>query len=170
MAVLAIIAFIITLILVYQPQTLKKTRDMLLRFIASLENSTFLKNYAVRIGKRKVAYVVLLIFVLLLNTRQVSLLGVLTATTMEVAEVSNSEESNLRVCHRCGKTYISTDKYFDVQKGYHIPCSLDSCAKCAAEISRQNDEKAWKEGIKKARNKWVDENPNEARRRGIQKF
>lgn len=169
-AVLAVITFIVILVLVYRPQALKKTRDMLSRFNNSIENSYFLKDYAVRIGKRKVAYAMLLIFVLLLNTRQVSLLGVLTATSMEVAEVSNSGESNLRVCHRCGKTFLSTDKYFDVQKGYHISCSLNSCAKCSAEIARQNDEKAWKEGIKKARNKWVDDNPNEARRRGIQKF
>lgn len=169
-AVLAVITFIVILVLVYRPQALKKTRDMLSRFNNSIENSYLLKDYAVRIGKRKVAYAMLLIFVLLLNTRQVSLLGVLTATSMEVAEVSNSGESNLRVCHRCGKTFLSTDKYFDVQKGYHISCSLNSCAKCSAEIARQNDEKAWKEGIKKARNKWVDDNPNEARRRGIQKF
>ena len=170
MAVLAIITFVVILNLAYRPQSLKNMRDMLSRFATSIENSTFLKNSAVRIGNRKVSYAILLIVVLLLNTRQISLLGVLTATSMEVAEVSNSEESNLRVCHRCGKTYLSTDKYFDVQKGYHISCSLNSCAKCAAEIERQNDKKAWKEGIKKARNKWVDDNPNEARRRGIQKF
>ena len=79
-------------------------------------------------------------------------------------------EKNTRKCESCGKTYTSDDKYYDSEKGYSISCSLNNCAKCSARISKENDQKALREGIKKARNKWVDDNPNEARRRGIKKF
>ena len=78
--------------------------------------------------------------------------------------------SNVRKCESCGKTYTSDDKYYDSEKGYYISCSSDHCAKCSARISRENDRKALQQGIKKARNKWVDDHPIEARRRGIEKF
>ena len=83
---------------------------------------------------------------------------------------SDKTDSDQRICERCGKAFLATDKYYDAQMGYDISCSLEHCAKCSAEISRENYAKVWREGIKNARNKWVDENPNEARRRGIHKF
>lgn len=100
------------------------------------------------------------------------ILGLILAFTLisKCSCSSDNNDSEERICNRCGKVYFSTDKYYDAQKGYDIPCSLDCCAQCSAEISRENDEKAWREGIKNARNKWVDDNPNEARRRGIHKF
>lgn len=73
-------------------------------------------------------------------------------------------------CEYCGKTYNSEDKYYDSETGINYTCCSNCCAKCYAKISKENDKKALREGIKKARNKWVDDNPNEARRRGIHKF
>ena len=77
-----------------------------------------------------------------------------------------------RSCFGCGSSNEdnSEDKYYDSETGINYTCCSNCCAKCYAKISKENDKKALREGIKKARNKWVDDNPNEARRRGIHKF
>lgn len=63
-------------------------------------------------------------------------------------------------CAKCGERHKSSDLYW---------CEINPkvynyvCKKCYDRIHLQK-------GIKDARNRWVDENPNEARRRGIHKF
>lgn len=73
-------------------------------------------------------------------------------------------------CEYCGKTYTWEDTYYDSETGINYTCCSNCCAKCYAKRSKENDRKQLREGIKKARNKWVDDNPNEAKRRGIHKF
>lgn len=85
------------------------------------------------------------------------------------AEETSSKKTKME-CEHCGKTYTSEDTYYDSETGTNYSCCSNCCAKCYAKISKENDKKALREGIKKARNKWVDDNPNEARRRGIKKF
>lgn len=83
---------------------------------------------------------------------------------------NSSNASGPRKCASCGKTYTLEDTYYDSERGYSIGCSSDYCAKCSARIDKENDRKALQQGIKKARNTWVDNNPDEAKRRGIGKF
>ena len=85
------------------------------------------------------------------------------------AKKASSNKAKME-CEYCGKTYTSEDKYYDSETGINYTCCSNCCAKCYAKISKENDKKALGGGIKKARNKWVDDNPNEARRRGIHKF
>ena len=95
-----------------------------------------------------------------------------------LASCSESQQSNnpkpnvskTMKCESCGKVYTIEDTYYDSERGYNVGCSSDHCAKCSARISRESNRKALQEGIKKARNTWVDNNPTEAKRRGIEKF
>ncbi len=77
-------------------------------------------------------------------------------------------------CETCGKTYDRDDTYYG--KSYmsdtylHHPCSSSACAKCTFEYSNKCNKERWKKQLKEGRNKWVDENPQEAKRRGIHKL
>ena len=97
------------------------------------------------------------------------LLGLSMMTSCGQDKTKHNEKSTRR-CEYCGKTYTSEDKYYDSETGINYSCCSNCCAKCSAKISKENDKKALREGIKKARNEWVDKNPNEAKRRGIHKF
>ena len=69
--------------------------------------------------------------------------------------------------------YINTNvKPFLTRIGASNPSILEILLKTNEERERDiREEKEWqREQIKKARNKWVDDNPQEARRRGIYKF
>ncbi len=69
--------------------------------------------------------------------------------------------------------YINTNvKPFLTRIGASNPSILEILLKTNEEREQDiREEKEWqREQIKKARNKWVDDNPQEARRRGIYKF
>lgn len=83
---------------------------------------------------------------------------------------NSASTSGTMKCASCGKTYTLKDTYYDSEKGYSRGCSSDHCAKCSARIAKENDRKVLQQGIKKARNTWVDNNPDEAKRRGIGKL
>ena len=85
------------------------------------------------------------------------------------AKKASSNKAKME-CEYCGKTYTSEDTYYDSETGIKYTCCSNCCAKCYAKRSKENDRKQLREGIKKGRNKWVDDNPDEARRRGIHKF
>ena len=63
-------------------------------------------------------------------------------------------------CYKCGKLCKSSEmKMFETStKIYH-----SVCRDCYERLEFQK-------GLKAARNQWVDDNPYEARRRGIEKF
>ena len=83
---------------------------------------------------------------------------------------ADRQEAVGKVCEECGKRYTLDDKCYDSERGVYVSASGDHCAKCSMEYQRESEKRWWKEQTKKARNKWVDENPYEAKRRGIYKF
>lgn len=73
---------------------------------------------------------------------------------------STSESTIVNVCEECGITYSYSE-------GQPYEYCNTLCRSCSHE--RWEDEWYYNE-MKKARNKWVDNNPNEAARRGITKI
>ncbi len=79
-----------------------------------------------------------------------------------------------RKCEQCGKMYDKDDTYYGTIYGRNEAlnhrASSDYCAKCSFKYQDRAEREWWKNQVKKGRNKWVDENPQEAKRRGIRKF
>ena len=63
-------------------------------------------------------------------------------------------------CRMCQKTFRESEL---VMRETSPRCYNRVCSDCAEKLWMRN-------GVKAARNKWVDDNPIEARRRGITKF
>ena len=85
-------------------------------------------------------------------------------------EKSSGAWSGKRKCEYCGKMYSATDTYRSPENGKVYTACSNCCAQCYAKHSIESDRKWLREQIKEGRNKWVDDHPNEARRRGIEKF
>ena len=83
-----------------------------------------------------------------------------SASTSSPSEESSSDSNSYDYCRNCQKTFLVSELVVREQsRGYFIRV----CRDCAEKMW-------WREQVKEARNKWVDDNPVEARRRGITKF
>ena len=87
-----------------------------------------------------------------------------------INKCSEDNNNDSHICTRCGKEYSYEEKSYYSEGGYYVYASSDCCAKCSIEESKERERNWMKGEIKKARNKWVDDNPEKAKRRGIEKF
>ena len=78
--------------------------------------------------------------------------------------------SSSNVCVDCGEKYSPDVKVYSTYYNEYVYPSRERCVSCEAKYSEERNKQWMKQEIKKARNKWVDDNPQEARRRGISKF
>lgn len=170
-SVIAVMAFILFLAHIFEFTILQSLIQSVVDFYHGIEKSVFFKNCGNNIVQFRVVYIGLFLVLLSMNARQMSLLDTTPATMLEYADGDGEYSSNIAVCEDCGKKFdTETDTYYNHKKGYEAHCSLTRCAKCEVQYWEEKDKEFWKESIKKARNKWVDDNPQEAKRRGIYKF
>ena len=73
-------------------------------------------------------------------------------------------------CSSCGKQCSPNGQAIRKKTGDVYKDTYTECASCKIEYWDRSDEKFWYDAIKNARNKWVDEHPTEAKRRGFDKI
>ena len=85
-------------------------------------------------------------------------------------EYLNIDASKWGKCTICGKQCTRDGQAIRAKSSAVYKDTYTECASCQIKSMDRLDHKFWHDAIKDARNKWVDDNPSEARRRGIEKF
>lgn len=85
-------------------------------------------------------------------------------------EYLNIDASKWGKCTSCGKQCSRDGQAIRTKSSVIYKDSYTECASCQIKFMDRSDQKFWHDAIKDARSKWVDNNPSEARRRGIEKF